>query len=64
LKQFAPLYYGFMAEFHPLLFTWKLLSNQWIDSHTTIKINKILEGSQVEVYNYKWRLQQFSARNG
>jgi hypothetical protein len=21
LKQFAPLYYGFMAEFHPLLFT-------------------------------------------
>ena len=22
LKEFAPLYYGFMAEFHPLLFTW------------------------------------------
>ena len=21
LKEFAPLYYGFMAEFHPLLFT-------------------------------------------
>ena len=21
LKQFAPLYYGFMAEFHPLLYT-------------------------------------------
>ena len=21
LKDFAPLYYGFMAEFHPLLFT-------------------------------------------